>query len=69
MKRLTGRLAAALLAALVIAPAAAATDDHGRKKHDELEISVVSSPAKYVSGGDARIEIAVPDRTDSTTSM
>ena len=64
MKRLTGRLAAALLAALVIAPAAAATDDHGRKKHDELEISVVSSPAKYVSGGDARIEIAVPDRTD-----
>ena len=63
MKRLTGRLAAALLAALVIAPAAAATDDHGRKKHDELEISVVSSPAQYVSGGDARIEIAVPDRT------
>ena len=55
MKRMTGRLAAALIAALVVVPTAMADDDHGsKKKHDELEISVVSSPAKYVSGGDAR---------------
>ncbi|HEX4929315.1 MAG TPA: DUF6351 family protein, partial [Gaiellaceae bacterium] len=31
--------------------------------NDKLELSVVSSPAQYVSGGDARIEIAVPDGT------
>ena len=66
MKPMTGRLAAALIAALVVVPTAMANDDHGsKKKHDELEISVVSSPAKYVSGGDARIEIAVPDKTAS----
>ena len=66
MKRMTGRLAAALIAALVVVPTAMADDDHhgSKKKHDELEISVVSSPAKYVSGGDARIEIAVPAKTD-----
>ena len=65
VKRMTGRLAVALLAALVVVPTAMANDDHGsKKKHDELEISVVSSPAKYVSGGDARIEIAVPAKTD-----
>jgi hypothetical protein len=64
VKQLTGRLAAALIAALVVVPTAMADDDHGsKKKHDELEISVVSSPPKYVSGGDARIEIAVPDKT------
>ena len=63
---MTGRLAAALIAALVVVPTAMADDDHhgSKKKHDELEISVVSSPAKYVSGGDARIEIAVPAKTD-----
>ena len=57
---MTGRLAAVLIAALVVVPTAMADDDHhgSKKKHDELEISVVSSPAKYVSGGDARIEIA-----------
>ncbi len=57
MKRTTG-LVAALLAALVVVPAAAA-DDASQK----LEITVVSSPAKYVSGDDARIEIAVPRKT------
>ena len=30
---------------------------------DKIELSVVSSPAAYVSGGDARIEIAVPAGT------
>ena len=62
MKRTTG-LVAALLAALVVVPAAAA-DDASQK----LEIAVVSSPAKYVSGDDARIEIAVPGRRHSATS-
>ena len=55
--RTTG-LVAALLAALVVVPAAAA-DDASQK----LEVAVVSSPAKYVSGDDARIEIAVPAKT------
>ena len=58
MNRFTRRLAvvAAAGAALAVAPAALATPD-------SLELSVVSSPAQYVSGGDARIEVAVPDET------
>ena len=58
MNRLTKRLAAvaAAGAALVVAPAAMASGD-------KIELSVVSSPAAYVSGGDARIEIAVPAGT------
>jgi len=31
--------------------------------HDPLELSVVSSPPQYVSGGDARVEVAVPHGT------
>ena len=58
MNRLTRRLAAVVAAgaALVVAPAAMASAD-------KIELSVVSSPAAYVSGGDARIEIAVPAGT------
>ena len=58
MNRLTRRLAAVVAAgaALVVAPAAMASGD-------KIELSVVSSPAAYVSGGDARIEIAVPAGT------
>ena len=57
MNRFTRRLAAvaAAGAALVVAPAALATPD-------SLELSIVSSPAQYVSGGDARIEVSVPDK-------
>ena len=55
MKRLFWLLAV-LAAVLVTAPMATAADD-------KLAISVVSSPAAYVSGGDARIEVAVPDGT------
>ena len=57
MNRSTRRLAvvAAAAAALAVAPAALATPD-------SLELSVVSSPAQYVSGGDARIEVSVPDK-------
>src|ERR687897_78865 len=58
MNRFTRRLAAvaAAGAALAVVPAAtAATAGFG--------LSVVSSPAEYVSGGDARIEVAVPDGT------
>ena len=58
MNRFTRRFAvvAAAGAALAVVPAAIAGND-------KLELSVVSSPAEYVSGGDARIEVAVPDGT------
>ena len=58
MNRFTRRLAAvaAAGAALAVAPAAMAGSD-------KLEVSVVSSPPEYVSGGDARIEVAVPAGT------
>ena len=62
MKRLTWRLAAAL-AALVAVPTAAAAGYETAAKPNTLHINVVSSPAQYVSGGDARVEIAVPDAT------
>ena len=58
MNRLTRLFAAvaAAGAALAVAPAAIAGSD-------KLEVSVVSSPPEYVSGGDARIEVAVPAET------
>src|SRR5688500_20370969 len=58
MNRFTRRLAAvvAVGAAFVVAPAATAATEG-------FALSVVSSPAEYVSGGDARIEVAVPDGT------
>ena len=62
MKRSTWRLAA-VAAALVTVPAATAAGYETSAKPNALHISVVSSPAQYVSGGDARIEIAVPDET------
>src|SRR5215216_4165595 len=49
--------AAVLVGALV--PAAAA--GHGPPDGKQLELSVVSSPPELVSGGDARVEVAVPD--------
>src|SRR5918994_409908 len=62
MKRSTWRLAA-VAAVLVTVPAATAAGYETAGKPDALTISVVSSPAQYVSGGDARIEIAVPEAT------
>ncbi len=62
MKRMTWRLAAAV-AALVAVPTATAAGYETAAKPNQLHINVVSSPAQYVSGGDARIEIAVPDGT------
>src|SRR6186997_731857 len=62
MKRLTWRLAAAI-AALVAVPTAAAAGYETAAKPNTLHINVVSSPAQYVSGGDARVEVAVPDAT------
>ena len=62
MKRLTWRLAAAT-AALVAVPTATAAGYETAAKPNQLHINVVSSPAQYVSGGDARVEIAVPDAT------
>jgi Tannase-like family of unknown function (DUF6351) len=62
MKRLTWRLVA-VAAALAAVPTATAAGYETAAKPNTLHISVVSSPAQYVSGGDARIEIAVPDAT------
>ncbi len=62
MKRLFWPLAA-VAAALVAVPAATAAGYERPAKKNALTISVVSSPAAYVSGGDARIEIAVPEKT------
>ncbi len=61
------RVAACLLVAacaLIATPAGYADDDgeRHRGKRNALELSVVSSPAHLVSGGDARIEVAVPAR-------
>src|SRR5262245_40060965 len=53
MKRVVTLVVA--LAALAVAPSALAAG--------ELDIAVVSSPAQYISGGDARVEIAVPADT------
>ncbi len=53
MKRLVTLVVA--VGTLALAPAALAKG--------ELEVSVVSSPAQYVSGNDARVEVAVPDDT------
>ena len=60
MKRMTWRIAAAF-AALVAVPTATAAGYETAAKPNQLHINVVSSPAQYVSGGDARVEIAVPD--------
>ena len=63
MKRMTWRLAVARRSAR------RRTDSDSRRLRDARQaersctINVVSSPAQYVSGGDARIEIAVPDKT------
>ena len=54
MKRLVTLVVA--VAALALVPTALAKG--------ELQVDVVSSPAEYVSGGDARIEVAVPEGTD-----
>ena len=62
MKRMTWRLAA-VAAALVAVPAATAAGYETPAKKNALTINVVSSPPQYVSGDDARIEIAVPDKT------
>ena len=52
------RVALAATAALVLSSNAWAGNE-------KLELSVVSSPAAYVSGGDARIEVALPDKTQA----
>jgi ferric-dicitrate binding protein FerR (iron transport regulator) len=58
MNRFTRRLAAVAAAGAAFVVVPAATGATGG-----LELSVVSSPAEYVSGDDARIEVAVPDGT------
>ena len=57
-----GAVTALAAAALVCLPTAAAVGPPAGL-HGALELRVVSSPPQYVSGGDARIEVAVPDVT------
>src|SRR5215217_6204722 len=60
--KLTVRGAAALAVALAWTGAAAAGGPPAGI-HDALQLRVVSSPPQYVSGGDARVEVAVPAAT------
>ena len=59
MKRLAG-VTAATCAALVLAPAGVAGGGLPVPTTKALGLSVVSSPPEYVSGDDARVEVAVP---------
>ena len=52
--------ALAAVAALLVAPAAAGAGP-STGIHDTLQLRVVSSPPQYVSGGDARVEVVVPE--------
>jgi len=60
---LTVRRATAITVALLAVPAAAAAEGPPAGIHDALQLRLVSSPPQYVSGGDARVEVAVPDAT------
>src|SRR5215212_12284085 len=55
-----GVVTALAVAALSCAPGAVAAGGPPAGIHDALELRVVSSPPQYVSGGDARVEVAVP---------
>src|SRR5215212_9030407 len=58
-----GVVTALAVAALSCAPGAVAAAGPPAGIHDALQLRVVSSPPQYVSGGDARVEVAVPDAT------
>ncbi len=49
-------------AALLVAPAAAGNGGPHHGFFGTLKLRVVSSPPQYVSGGDARVEVVVPDK-------
>jgi hypothetical protein len=55
------RAAIGLAAAALLAAPAAAGAGPTTGIHDTLQLRVVSSPPQYVSGGDARVEVVVPD--------
>src|SRR5688500_2798735 len=71
LKRHRARRGLMAMMALLASAASLAHDGNGRGKEDKdwgwgggghksVEVRVVSSPARYVSGGDARIEVRVP---------
>ncbi len=60
--KLAGAVAVAVLT-VALAGATGAAGGQSDGKHKKLELSVVSSPAHLVSGGDARVEVAVPKAT------
>jgi hypothetical protein len=59
-RTLSAAAAAAAAAAVLVQPAGTAVGPPAGRQ-DALEVRVVSSPAHLISGGDARVEIAVPD--------
>ena len=59
MSLVRSTFAVAMLAAALLPAAAAGT---GPPAGNHFELSVVSSPPELVSGGDARVEVAVPDK-------
>src|SRR5262245_47318533 len=60
MHRGVSVLAALAAAWLIAALPAAARTDGPQKPHGELELSVLSGPPQYVSGGAARVRVDVP---------
>jgi hypothetical protein len=60
--KVRGTVTAFAAAAFVCVPAAAAAGPPAGL-HGALDVRVVSSPPQYVSGDDARVEVAVPDAT------
>jgi hypothetical protein len=60
MSLIRRRLWVAVVAGAIVVPAAWA--GHGPPDGKHLELSVVSSPPALVSGGDARVEVAVPKK-------
>jgi hypothetical protein len=57
---LTVKVAAAVFAGTGLLVPSAATAGSSTGIHNTLRLRVVSSPAQYVSGGDARVEVVVP---------
>jgi hypothetical protein len=55
--------AAATVAAALLVAGPVAAEGPPAGIHDALQLHVVSSPPQYVSGGDARVEVVVPDAT------
>lgn len=68
--RVVGHLRVAALTAgllLLLEPAVSTAAPGGSQAPGPFAIEVLSSPPQYVSGGDARLRVTVPDRVDPST--